>query len=166
MALNREQREKRAARAVELRLAGKTFRDIATEIEVSRTRAFQIVQKELEASQKEYEAKAARLRTLEMNRLDYIQDKLWAQLEKSDLSVVPELLRLMERRAKLAGLDAPERVDWGGGLPGGTNVLSITIGSGRIETLKELGPGSVQSQVPNSAGLPQLTEEVSNAENT
>lgn len=56
----------------------------------------------------------ARLRNLELMRMDWMTTKLVNLIETRSISMVKALelmLRVSERRAKLAGLDAPVRVD-------------------------------------------------------
>ena len=53
---------------------------------------------------------AEHLRTLEALRLDEIQAKIWDKAIAGDYRAVDRVLRIMERRAKLLGLDAPVKV--------------------------------------------------------
>ena len=52
---------------------------------------------------------ADEVRALELARLDALLAALWPQ--QGEPAVVDRVLRIMERRAKLLGLDAPTRVD-------------------------------------------------------
>lgn len=51
------------------------------------------------------------VRELELSRLDEILMALYPRALKADLSAVDRVLRLMERRAKYLGIDAPTKVD-------------------------------------------------------
>ena len=56
----------------------------------------------------------ARMRSLELMRMDWMTTKLVDLIERKDISTVKAMelmLRVSERRAKLAGLDAPQRID-------------------------------------------------------
>lgn len=60
------------------------------------------------------EALASRLREsadalieLEMQRLDLLQSAVWSKAVAGDTFAVASVLRIMERRARLAGIDAP-----------------------------------------------------------
>lgn len=48
---------------------------------------------------------AAELRDLESDRLDHLQLGLWAKALRGDTQAVDRILRIMERRARLLGLD-------------------------------------------------------------
>lgn len=50
---------------------------------------------------------ADELRTMEVERLDVMLDGLWDKASKGDTWSVDRVLRIMERRASLLGLDAP-----------------------------------------------------------
>ena len=55
---------------------------------------------------------AEELRTLEVTRLDALIDKLWSQLDHPlmGLQAVDRVLKVMERRARLLGLDMPVKI--------------------------------------------------------
>jgi phage terminase small subunit len=98
----------RRIRAWELRISGKSIRGIAGELEVSASQVF----KDLEAHAKEIkQAPAEELRKLELQRLDMLVEKLWSRAETGDPQAVGAFLKVMERRAKYLGLDAPTKVE-------------------------------------------------------
>jgi hypothetical protein len=49
------------------------------------------------------------LREQELDRLDRLQRNVWAQALNGDLQAVQVALRIIDRRAKLLGLDTPVR---------------------------------------------------------
>jgi hypothetical protein len=51
----------------------------------------------------------AEIRTLETERLDIAQSAIWGKVLQGDNASITNLLRIMERRAKLLGLDVPVR---------------------------------------------------------
>jgi hypothetical protein len=53
---------------------------------------------------------AAELRQLEGARLDTLQAQWWPHAIRGDYPAAKFVLRIMERRAKLFGLDAPQQV--------------------------------------------------------
>lgn len=59
-------------------------------------------------------ADAAELRAEEVSRLDAMLAGLWPDARRGHLGAVDRVLRLMERRARLLGLDAPEKKALGG----------------------------------------------------
>jgi hypothetical protein len=50
---------------------------------------------------------AREVRELEINRLDIAQVAIWDRVQNGDLPAIVVLLKIMERRAKYLGLDAP-----------------------------------------------------------
>jgi hypothetical protein len=50
------------------------------------------------------------IRTLETERLDLAQSAIWGKVLQGDNPSIANLLRIMERRAKLLGLDQPTRI--------------------------------------------------------
>ena len=48
---------------------------------------------------------------LELARLDVAQRAIWKKVVKGDLAAIDRLLKIMQRRAKLIGLDAPVKLD-------------------------------------------------------
>lgn len=102
--------EKRA-RALELRKAGATYDQIARQVGFSeRGAAYRAVQTALlEITQEP----AQEVRQLELERLDAMLLGLWPAARKGKEGAVDRVLRIMERRAKLLGLDAPVKADVG-----------------------------------------------------
>ena len=98
----------REAEALSLRLAGYSYGEIASELGYANASgAHKAVMRALEKLHPV--EKAEKLRRIEAARLDRLWRRLWAKLEEGDLSVVDRLLKIMERRARLLGLDAPAR---------------------------------------------------------
>jgi hypothetical protein len=97
----------RRARALELRKAGATYDQIATQLGfANRGGAYRAVATAL----KEITAEPAEeVRALELERLDAMLLGLWPQARKGSNGAVDRVLRIMERRAKLLGLDQPTR---------------------------------------------------------
>lgn len=93
-------------KALELRKTGMTFEAIAAEVgyKGGAPAAYKAVMTALKDTLRE---PAQELRNLEAERLDMLQHKLSdnAGPDKEELPVVDRLLRVMERRAKLLGLD-------------------------------------------------------------
>jgi DNA-binding CsgD family transcriptional regulator len=109
----------RAARALDLRIAGATYRQIGRQLEVSEKTAYFDVQEELGRLDAVVKAKAERLRDLEARRLDQLTVALTAGVRAGDPRAVAAAVRIMERRARLFGLDAPLKLagDDGAALP-------------------------------------------------
>ncbi len=101
----------RRKEAVDLRIEGKTYREIAQELGVTPTRARQLVAEALAAIEKDTAESAEELRRLELDRLDQLQSGLWEEAAAGNLKAVGAALKIMERRARLLGLDAPTRTE-------------------------------------------------------
>lgn len=99
----------RRRQAVALRLSGATYESIGEAIGVSAPAAFKLVKTALEKLAKETDTDAVPLRELELQRLDRLQFGLWKKAQNGDLQAVDRALKIMERRAKLLGIDAPEK---------------------------------------------------------
>lgn len=122
----------RRRQAVELRILGSSYVDIARELGVSAQTAFQIVSNALDDARKEMREKAKDLRDLESDRLDTLYRKVAGAVMPEDAPVDPRLietaLKIMERRAKLLGLDAPTKVAGTG--PGGSIPVGLFLLNG------------------------------------
>jgi DNA-binding CsgD family transcriptional regulator len=112
----------RAARALDLRITGATYRQIAKALNVNEKTAYYDVQDELGRLDALTLKKAERYRDLETRRLDQLTIALAAGIRAGDPRAILAAARLMERRAKLLGLDAPLQVTGADGAP-----LSVTI---------------------------------------
>lgn len=91
-------------KAAQLRAAGATFREIGEALNINDTWARTLVLRALEASK--YEA-AELMRTQEGLRLDRLQRAHWPKALEGDAKAAQVVLRCMDRRARLFGLDAP-----------------------------------------------------------
>ena len=99
--------------ALELRTTGATYEQIAVEVGYAgKAGAWKAVQRALKATLAE---PAGELRTLELARLD----TLWASMYERAIDPAARdaarccevCLRIMARRARLLGLDAPQRIE-------------------------------------------------------
>lgn len=109
-------RGERLISIIELRISGLTYEEIGRKLGVSRQRAHQLVMKAIAEQQRELDEDVKRLVHIELRRVEAIISQLWPR--RYDPRVADSILRAIERRAKLAGLDAPERRELSG--PGGT----------------------------------------------
>lgn len=101
--------KKREARVFELRIQGSTFDQIANEVGYSGPsgawQAYQRVKSEFI-----YES-VDESRQLELMRLDELQVAIWDRAINGELPAAHCVLKIMDRRAKLLGLDKPEKVE-------------------------------------------------------
>src|SRR4051812_3272548 len=99
-------REKAQA-ALRLRRAGVPFEDIAERVGYRDRRSAQrAVERELESHSAE---DAHVVRAMEVERLDALLFAMWRKAINGDGWSVDRVLRIMERRSRLQGLDAPLR---------------------------------------------------------
>ncbi len=98
----------RETRAVEMRKAGATYDDIAAALDCNRSTAYRTVMRALARNQA---AEVEELRMIEGARLDRMQMGLWQRAVSGSESACLAVLRIMERRARLFGLDAPAKVE-------------------------------------------------------
>lgn len=99
----------RARQALELRKAGVHYVDIARQLGyASHVGALNAVQRALKMTLQE---PADDVRQLELERLDTMWAKTWEWVQNNDPRAIDRALRLMERRSRYLGLDAPKQVD-------------------------------------------------------
>jgi hypothetical protein len=108
----------RAQQAIELRLAGATYRTIAKQLNYTNPgAAFRAVCNAMAAITAD---SAEQLRAMEAERLDAMQLGLWQKARRGDVQAIDRVVRIMERRAKLFRLDPPEQKELSG--PGGSPI--------------------------------------------
>ena len=102
-------KQERIAEALDLRARGRTYREIAAFTGVSVRQAFEDVKQGLADHRESYAETAADVRTVELARLDRLWRRAEDLLESDDddgAKAIGAALRIMERRARLLGLDA------------------------------------------------------------
>jgi uncharacterized protein YerC len=102
---NRERNKK----ILELRIAGASERQIADEVGISDTQVHRVLHSTIEDMNKRMDHKAAIVKRLELERLDRMTLALFGQ--RGDPRTADSLLRIMERRARYLGIDAPTKID-------------------------------------------------------
>lgn len=95
-------------RALDLRATGASYDGIGRGMGISKTRAYQLVMAGLADLDEESRAAAAGLRALELVRLDSIVSAHWP--ERANPRHADVILKTIERRAKLLGLEAPQKI--------------------------------------------------------
>ena len=99
----------KAAKALELRMEGKTFEAIALEAGYnSKQAAYDAVKRSLDAITRE---PAQDLIRLDLERLDVLWQIQYLNAQGGDVQAMAACMKIMERRAKLLGLDAPVKVE-------------------------------------------------------
>jgi hypothetical protein len=98
------------AQALELRKAGASYDQIAAQLGYAqKSGAHHAVKRALSSVLKRRDETAEEMRELELERLDTIQLGIWAQARQGNFQAIDRILRVMERRAAMLGLDAPRR---------------------------------------------------------
>ncbi len=100
----------RRAKAIELRKLGLTYRQIGEQVGVTESGAHKIVIGALRDLNAKSAESAADLRRLETERLDQLLVAVVGKARQGHLGAVDRVLRIMQRRARLWGLDAPTTV--------------------------------------------------------
>jgi len=95
--------------ALRLRARGLTYQAIGDELGVTQQTANRYVLEALANLRAEAGEAAQEVRELESMRLDRMLSAVWDLAEAGDIKAIETVLKLMERRAKLRGLDQPER---------------------------------------------------------
>jgi hypothetical protein len=101
----------RTRTAVKMRMAGAQYTEIAAQMGISKQAVWMLVKKSLEATRKITGESADLLRELELQRLDKLYLAMNKQAEQGNQGAVDRCIRIMERRSKLVGLDAPTKQD-------------------------------------------------------
>ena len=99
----------RELKVLNLRLAGATWAEIAQAMGYAGpSSAYYTYQK---AAERMIRPKLEEYRDLELDRLDRLQRGLWAKAVGGDPRAVDSVLRIIDKRAKLLGLDAPQNIN-------------------------------------------------------
>lgn len=104
----------RQVKALELRRMGKGYVEIAAALGIGKSQAHRLVQAGLADARAQVDADAGDLRAEEISRIDAMLAGLWPDARKGNHGAVDRVLKIMERRAKLLGLDAPVKLAHGG----------------------------------------------------
>jgi hypothetical protein len=109
--------DERRKLVMQYRVAGLNYRQIIEQLErrhgitASKGTISSDINQELAHISEEKRAMVERLRALELERLDDISRTLYQTVRGGDLAAIDRYLRVSERRAKLMGLDAPQKID-------------------------------------------------------
>lgn len=109
-------------KTLDMRRGGATYQEIADELGYkNRGTAYKAVHR---AIGRTLQDSADDLRAVEADRLDRLQMGSWAAAMRGDPKAVANVLRVMERRAKLLGLDVPSKTELTGA---GGNPLVVVL---------------------------------------
>jgi hypothetical protein len=124
--------------ALKLRKAGATYDQIAERLKyANRSGAQKAVMAELRALPRD---DAKEVLQLEIERLDAMLLAYWPGVMKGNVRSGEIVVRLMERRSKLLGLDAVESIQRGDGAQDATSMLtSLSAGLAALYSAQQLG---------------------------
>ena len=95
----------REAKVLELRRGGLTFDTIAKRLGFAYASGAHAAYEN--ACKRIVYAEVEEIRKIEMDRLDIAKSAIWTNVLRGDIPSVTALIRIMDRRAKLLGLDQP-----------------------------------------------------------
>ena len=98
----------RELKALDLRLAGASYRQIGQQLNVSHVQAQRDVHRMLKEVASE---PAEEVRKAELARLDRLVMAHWPAAVQGDSKATLMVLQIMDRRARYLGLDAPQKID-------------------------------------------------------
>ena len=100
-----------ASNILRLRKMGYDANRISDELDIPLDRVSSIIKSALKKLSKDMKGAAEEIRSLELSRLDEMQSAIWNDCMDGKLTAIDRVLKIMERRSKLVGLDAPERLN-------------------------------------------------------
>lgn len=99
----------RDRQVMELARRGLTYEAIGQAVSLSETQAWRVVQRELTRAAARLDEATDAVRRLEACRLDELQASISPSALSGDMRAIDRVLRIMERRARLLGLDMPSQ---------------------------------------------------------
>jgi hypothetical protein len=149
--------EKRNA-VLGLRKAGATYSSIGKSLGISKQHAHRIVVEELKRLSTKRSKTTEEVARLELERLDTMLMGVWQEATKGDVPAIGAVLKIMERRAKLLGLDAPteHRAELKVSKPDDTSTITERISQYMVELDNmDAGPNALRGDPPgNGTGKP------------
>ena len=143
----------RRLQALELRKQGYSYRTIADTIGVNVSTAYYDVQESLKILRELEMEKAEDVRGIEMERLDRLLLACWERAIDGDDKSVRACLSIMERRAKLMGLDAPTRNEHTGEVTFVELARMVQDQAGRLADVGISQPEDTETSAPGPYGL-------------
>lgn len=99
----------REVEALELRKAGATYRMIGARLGISAPAAHKRVMDALHSIAETTSEKATDVLAIETERLDSMLLGLWEKARRGDVAAVDRVVRIMQRRADMLGIDAASK---------------------------------------------------------
>ena len=158
----------RRNRVIRLRRAGATYEQISMALArdpddpmtITANGAYRVIANYLKRCRTEDAESLEEIRQLENERLDEMQSGVWSKARAGDVKAVKTMLAIMDRRAKLNGLDAAQRHEHVGvGLQ-----LHMVADPAEVERLEEAFVNSFTDQGIPDAVMEQPKEDSIDAE--
>lgn len=108
--VSKEQRVERQQRAFELRKAGKSFRQIGEMLDYSHEMVRKDIQSIIDELVSETRRDAEELIAVELARLNDLMFAMWPDARRGELKSVMAVLKIIERRTKLLGLEVNRQI--------------------------------------------------------
>jgi transposase len=120
----------REREALTYRLGGMKLWEIAQKLGVTEAGVSKMLSRTLDATSKEISEKAEELRAVQLERTEMMIRGLWSKAMVGDEKAVDTIRKLLERQARLLGIDAPERKEITGkdGEPLTTEIIYVNPG--------------------------------------
>lgn len=99
---------------IELRMAGATISQICERLGIGRATAHRHIEKAMADVQAEMEGPAIAVKRMQYARLERLLQGAWGNAAKGDYAAIDRIIKILERQAKLLGLDAPTKLAHGG----------------------------------------------------
>jgi hypothetical protein len=128
---------------MEMRVRGLSFKTIGRELGISDVAAYKHVKRSLEELAEREKHHAEEHRRLDLLRIDKALSGIIPKAESGDPKAVTAMCRLLERRARLLGLDAPTR-------HAGDPLVNVNVNAGEAPP-----PGSVVFKPAEMRLMPQ-----------
>lgn len=106
--------EERRRRAIELRVSGKKYREIATELRIGLGQAYRDVKAVIDRTKAEADENADEIRRIELERIDEAIAAMMPNVRAGDPRCCEVLVKLQDRRSRYLGLDAPAKHEHSG----------------------------------------------------
>jgi len=101
----------RRDQAIKLRLKGLGYTEIGAEMGCSRRSAYRMVSRAVELANVKRHETVEQMIVMELARLDELQRAVYDKAVGGETKAIETVLKIMERRARLRGLDQPTKVD-------------------------------------------------------
>jgi DNA-binding Lrp family transcriptional regulator len=134
-----------APQVLDLRKQGYNYREIAERLGISVSTAHKHVTKMLAALREKTVEIADDVLRMELDRLDTMLAGVWTAATAGDTNAIDRVLKIMERRSKYLGLDAPEAVTLGVHTDQSTEVDLDKLSEAELLQLRQLQMKALKS---------------------